>query len=263
LFWGGANREEVIKNLPFFKTLLSCKIFIHKAKQKCPIKKQLSQSDHDSDEAEDEYAEPVIAPKKEKLAGRTSVSAEVYGKFNKKEAFKPKVVPKSNEQKNKIALRLNQAFMFSALDEKEKEILINAMEERKVRYANKYKKKKKQSISNKFIFSAGNWVIKQGEDGDNLYVVESGKLKCFRKSGKEEKYLKTYQPGESFGELALLYNAPRAASIQAETDAVLFALDRESFNHIVKDAAVKKRERYEEFLLKVKKILKYFSTKNL
>lgn len=97
-------------------------------------------------------------------------------------------------------------------------------------------------------------MIKQGQDGDNLYVVEKGTLKCFRKSGNDQKYLKTYQPGESFGELALLYNAPRAASIQAETEAVLFALDRESFNHIVKDAAVKKRERYEEFLLKVKKL---------
>ena len=45
------------------------------------------------------------------------------------------MVPKSNEQKNKIGMRLNQAFMFSALDEKEKEIVINAMEERKVRLA--------------------------------------------------------------------------------------------------------------------------------
>lgn len=61
--------------------------------------------------------------------GRTSVSAEVYGKFNKKENFKPKVVPKTQAQKEKIAMRLNQAFMFSNLDDKEKEIVINAMEE--------------------------------------------------------------------------------------------------------------------------------------
>jgi cAMP-dependent protein kinase regulator len=53
--------------------------------------------------------------------------------------------------------------------------------------------------------------------------------------------LKTYYPGESFGELALLYNAPRAASIKAKNEAILFALDRATFNNIVKDAAVKYR----------------------
>lgn len=65
------------------------------------------------------------------------------------------------------------------------------------------------------------------------------------------KYLKTYKPGESFGELSLLYNAPRAATIISKSDSVLFALDRECFNHIVKDSAAKKREKYDEFLQKV------------
>lgn len=60
--------------------------------------------------------------------------------------------------------------------------------------------------------------------------------------------MKVYQPGESFGELALLYNAPRAATIIAKSDCLLWALDRETFNHIVKDASAKKRELYEEFL---------------
>lgn len=54
--------------------------------------------------------------------------------------------------------------------------------------------------------------------------------------------MKTYLSGEAFGELALLYNAPRAASIRAKTDSVLFSLDRITFNHIVKDASRKKRE---------------------
>ena len=60
--------------------------------------------------------------------------------------------------------------------------------------------------------------------------------------------MKTYAEGESFGELALLYNAPRAATISAKTDAITFMLDRETFNYIVKDAAANKRNKYEEFL---------------
>jgi cAMP-dependent protein kinase regulator len=58
-------------------------------------------------------------------------------------------------------------------------------------------------------------------------------------------------PGESFGELSLLYNCPRAASIIAVTECRLWALDRATFNHIVKDSASKKREKYEQFLSKV------------
>ena len=51
--------------------------------------------------------------------------------------------------------------------------------------------------------------------------------------------------------MALLYNAPRAATIIADTDSVLWSLDRNTFNHIVKDAASKKRDKYESFLAKV------------
>lgn len=48
-----------------------------------------------------------------------------------------------------------------------------------------------------------------------------------------------------------MYNAPRAATITANTPSTLFALDRATFNNIVKDAAQKKRERYEVVLSKV------------
>ena len=51
-----------------------------------------------------------------------------------------------------------------------------------------------------------------------------------------------------FGELALLYNTPRAATIIAKTDGNSWFLDRQTFNFIVKEAASKKRQEYEDFL---------------
>lgn len=120
--------------------------------------------------------------------------------------------------------------MFNALNPTEHDIILNAM----------------VSVTRK----AGETIINQGEDGQELYVVESGVLSCSKlfKGNQEPTFLKEYQPGEAFGELALLYNAPRAATITAKTDAELWALDRRTFNFIVKDSAQKKREKYEEFL---------------
>jgi cAMP-dependent protein kinase regulator len=162
---------------------------------------------------------------------RSAVSAEAYGTWNKKSDFKPREIPKSDEQTSRLLSRLNSSFIFETLDEKDKSIVIHAMEEKK--------------------FAAGETVIRQGDDGKELFVVGSGHLKCFKRIGQSEKMVKEYDAGDSFGELALFYNAPRAATIVADTDCELWSLDRECFNHIVKDAAVKKRERYEEFLSRV------------
>ncbi len=50
----------------------------------------------------------------------------------------------------------------------------------------------------------------------------------------------------------MLYNSPRAATIIADSECLLWCLDRETFNHIVKDASHKRREKYENFLAEVK-----------
>ena len=84
-------------------------------------------------------------------------------------------------------------------------------------------------------------------------MVSSGTLYCTKvfKGNTEPTFLKRYEAGEAFGELALLYNAPRAASITSDAESVLYVLDRGTFNHIVKDAAIRKREKYENFLKKI------------
>jgi cAMP-dependent protein kinase regulator len=84
-----------------------------------------------------------------------------------------------------------------------------------------------------------------------LFVIEKGTLKCEISKGGVQTHIKDYVPGEAFGELALLYNAPRAATITATTDAMLYSLDRNTFNVIVKGGAQKKKEGYEAIFKKV------------
>jgi cAMP-dependent protein kinase regulator len=123
--------------------------------------------------------------------------------------------------------------MFSALDEDELKIVVGAIEEIKG--------------------GPGDPIIVEGDQGDCMYVLEDGKLDCTKVfvKGDAPTFLKEYLPGEGFGELALLYNAPRAATITSKTDYVIWKLDRDTFNNIVKDAAAKKREKYDNFLCQV------------
>lgn len=67
----------------------------------------------------------------------------------------------------------------------------------------------------------------------------------------QSKRVATYGPGGSFGELALMYNAPRAASVVATSDAVVWALDRVTFRAIVVAHTSRKRKTYELFLEQV------------
>lgn len=182
----------------------------------------------------DDYIETLPEKVVNKHKGpRASVSAEAFGQWNQKGAFKAKVIPKSAESKAALRKKLDMAFMFSALDESEKNVVIDAMGEVNA--------------------AINDVVIKQGDQGDCLYVVDSGNLVCTKlfPGNTEPTFLRRYQPGEAFGELSLLYNAPRAATITANEACVLWKLDRETFNHIVKDAASKKREKYELFLTTV------------
>merc|ERR1712070_1031267 len=82
-------------------------------------------------------------------------------------------------------------------------------------------------------------------------VIERGTLECMKVINGESKVVKTCNEGDVFGELALLYNCPRAANVVAKNQCVCWQLDRDTFNNIVKDAAVKRREKYDKFLQSV------------
>ena len=213
------------------------------------IKKDLStdsenSSSEENDDVMDENEEEIINKKLENikktkenqnsLKARVSVSAEAYGFYNKKQNFVPRIIPKNEDQMNRIKGKIISSFIFSSLDKKDLDVVINAMEEKR--------------------FKLNENVITQGDDGDCLYIVETGILKCYKTFNPESspKFLKQYESGDSFGELALLYNCPRAATIVCSSDeCILWSLDRETFNNIVKEAAQKKREKYENFLKNV------------
>lgn len=74
-----------------------------------------------------------------------------------------------------------------------------------------------------------------------MYIVGSGEYSCSKVIKGTETFLKTYKSGESFGELALMYNAPRAATIKCEVVGTIYGLDRQTFKHIVEDAANRRR----------------------
>ncbi len=92
---------------------------------------------------------------------RRAISAEAYGTWNKKADFVARVIPKTEEQKARLAQKLQSSLLFSSLDTRDMTVVIGAMEERS--------------------FKAGEPVIKQGDEGDNLYVVEAGTLTCMKR----------------------------------------------------------------------------------
>lgn len=113
------------------KSPVSLPIPDEKGKKEKSKKEELSESEEEDEEDEHDDLLSVPSKKSPMNKGRTSVSAEVYGMYNKKSAFVARVVPKTEDQKERIMKRLSQAFMFQALDEKEKEIVVNAMDEKK------------------------------------------------------------------------------------------------------------------------------------
>jgi len=126
-----------------------------------------------------------------------------------------------------IAAAISSNVLFMNLDSEHKSQIIGEM----------YRTEIKEGVS----------AIKQGEMGDNLYVVESGTFNIFV-NGKQ---VATRGKGTCFGELALMYNSPRAATVTAATHAVVWVVDRFTFRRIVTDLSEKRFGVYVGFLKKV------------
>lgn len=101
-------------------------------------------------------------------------------------------------------------------------------------------------------------VIKQGDDGDCLYIVDDGNFDIFvARVGDGGQLLDpakvaNFGPGSLFGELAIMYSAPRAATVRCATaTAKLWSLDRTIFQMMIKRCGVHIVEQYSGWLTEV------------
>ena len=101
--------------------------------------------------------------------------------------------------------------------------------------------------------ATGATIIRQGDEADNIYMIFSGECDVFiaRKNSAPQQVGTPMQPGQCFGELALMYNSARTATVKARSDVVLFALDRVTFRKTLSDTTNMKRKLHEQFLEKV------------
>lgn len=195
-------------------------------------------------EEQDDVVDP-FSPGAQRLSDRfqkTTDAAASYGRNRRgsvsAESIKPSdnvadriVIPKDNATKMRIAAATGHNLLFRNLEADQRHEIVDAMFERKV--------------------TKGDVIIKQGDEGDNFYVIDQGSFDVFVKKGDQEKKVITLTAGGSFGELALMYNTPRAATVIAAEDGVLWAVDRTTFRHSLTNHSFRKRRMYEDFLTSV------------
>ena len=86
--------------------------------------------------------------------------------------------------------------------------------------------------------------MQEGEDGDYFYVLESGECEVYlSKVDDGTTSVMKYTDGSSFGELALMYNCPRAATVKASSASSLWVLDRGTFRHMLSSDQNSKRKK--------------------
>ena len=87
-------------------------------------------------------------------------------------------------------------------------------------------------------------IFKQGDNATCFFILERGLLEVIV-NDKAKRELKT---GDGFGELALLYNAPRSASVKCLEQCHLWAIDRNTFRRAVEEMITKEYEENRKFM---------------
>uniref|UniRef100_A0A1B0AT87 cGMP-dependent protein kinase n=1 Tax=Glossina palpalis gambiensis TaxID=67801 RepID=A0A1B0AT87_9MUSC len=134
-------------------------------------------------------------------------------------------IEKDETTRNLIRLAIEKNdFLNNYMDKERKEMVIDAMELRHIK-------------KNSFI-------INENEEGSEIYVSEEGQFDVI-KSGQ---IIGSFGPATVFGELAILYNAQRFASVRAASNAIVWKIDRDKFRQIMVISGSKEREENLSFL---------------
>ncbi|XP_034962709.1 cAMP-dependent protein kinase type II-alpha regulatory subunit [Zootoca vivipara] len=177
------------------------------------------------DDSDSDFEPPVI----NKFNRRVSVCAEAFNPDEEEEDTEPRIVhPKTDEQRCRLQEACKDILIFKNLDQEQLSEVLDAMFEMKVQ--------------------PQDHVIDQGDDGDNFYVIERGLYDIFVTRDGQTRCVGRYDNHGSFGELALMYNTPRAATIVATTEGSLWGLDRVTFRRIIVKNNARKRKTYELFI---------------
>ena len=134
---------------------------------------------------------------------------------------------KTDEQIKYLKTAFTGVSLLQQCSNEQTETIINAMFQRKV--------------------VKGEKIVKQGDEGDNFYLIEKGEFVFHIEFG--DYCIKKVMKGKgSFGELALLYECPRTASVEAVSDGVLWCLDQVTFKLILVKESAAKLNTFEEIL---------------
>ena len=84
-------------------------------------------------------------------------------------------------------------------------------------------------------FEDGQTVVRQGEPGDCMFVVQKGQLEVYAEGARGKTLLGMLEPGDVFGEMALFTNAPRSATVRARGPVRVLTIDKRGFMRRVQE----------------------------
>jgi uncharacterized protein YhbP (UPF0306 family) len=82
-------------------------------------------------------------------------------------------------------------------------------------------------------FDEGDVIVRQGAPADKFFIIIDGEVDVVREEGGEQHQLATLRRGQFFGEMAILRDAPRMATVTAKAPTTVFAMERDSFRGLV------------------------------